>query len=115
VAKITLPTITSGYASNTTFNTAFDSIEAEFQNNVLYRSNPAGEPNYMENALDMNSNNINNVSNIAITGTITVNGVDYTQQMQDIYNNYVSITQKVTISSSAPSGGSDGDIWFQLI
>jgi len=69
----------------------------------------------MENALDMNSNNINNVSNIALTGTITVNGVDYTQQMQDIYNNYVSLTQKVTISSSAPSGGSDGDIWFQLI
>ena len=56
-----------------------------------------------------------NVSNIALTGTITVNGVDYTQQMQDIYNNYVSLTQKVTISSSAPSGGSDGDIWFQLI
>jgi len=115
VAKITLPTITSGYASNTTFNTAFDSIEAEFQNNILYRNNPAGEPDYMENALDMNSNNINNVNNIALTGTITVNGVDYTQQMQDIYNNYVSLTQKVTISSSAPSGGSDGDIWFQLI
>jgi hypothetical protein len=115
VAKITLPTITSGYASNTTFNTAFDSIETEFQNNILYRNNPAGEPNYMENALDMNSNNINNVSNIALTGTITVNGVDYTQQMEVIYNNYVALTQKVTISSSAPSGGSDGDIWFQLI
>ena len=115
MAKITLPTITSGYASNTTFNTAFDSIETEFQNNILYRNNTAGEPNYMENALDMNSNNINNVSNIALTGTITVNGVDYTQQMEVIYNNYVALTQKVTISSSAPSGGSDGDIWFQLI
>ena len=115
MAKITLPTITSGYASNTTFNTAFDSIETEFQNRVLYRNNPAGEPNYMEDALDMNSNNINNVSNIALTGTITVNGVDYTQQMEVIYNNYVALTQKVTISSSAPSGGSDGDIWFQLI
>jgi len=48
VAKITLPTIGSGYASNTTFNTAFDSIESEFQNKILYRNNPADEPNQME-------------------------------------------------------------------
>ena len=54
MAKITLPTIAAGFASNTAFNTAFDSIEAEFQSKVLYRDNPAGEPNTMQNSLDMN-------------------------------------------------------------
>jgi len=41
VAKISLPTIASGYASNTTFNNSFDAIESEFQSKVLYRDNPS--------------------------------------------------------------------------
>lgn len=115
MAKVTLSTITSGYQSATQLENNFDAITSEFQNKVLYRDNPAGEPNSMQNDLDMNSNSINNVANIGLTGTITVGGVDYTQSMQTIYNNYVSLTQKVTISTSHPSGGSDGDIWFKLI
>ena len=39
MAKITLPTIAAGFASNSAFNTAYDLIEAEFQNKVLYRNN----------------------------------------------------------------------------
>jgi len=114
VAKITLPTIGSGYASNTTFNTAFDSIESEFQNKILYRDNPAGEPNQLENDIDMNSNSINNVNNISMTGAITVDGVDYTAEMLSIYNNYLALINRVTISTSSPSGGTDGDIWFKV-
>jgi len=34
--------------------------------------------------------------------------------MQTIYNNYLSITQKVTVSTSSPTGGADGDIWFKV-
>ena len=114
MAKIDLPTISSGYASNTTFNTTFNTIENEFQQKVLYRDNPAGEPNSMQNDIDMNSNDINNVKNISLTGEFTVDGVDYLASMNTVYNNYVSLTQKVTISTSAPSGGSDGDIWFKI-
>ena len=61
MAKITLPTITSGFASNTTFNTAFTSLETELNNKVLYRDNPTGEPNQLENDIDMNSNKLVNV------------------------------------------------------
>ena len=75
MAKITLPTIASGFASNTEFNTAFDAVEAEFQNKVLYRNNTSGETNTMSNALDMNSNAINNAAGITCT-TITVGGTD---------------------------------------
>jgi hypothetical protein len=114
VAKIDLPTISSGYASNTTFNTTFTTIENEFQQKVLYRDNPTGEPNSMQNDLDMNSNDINNVKNLSMIGDFTVDGVDYLTEMETVYNNYVSLTQKVTISTSAPFGGSDGDIWFKI-
>jgi hypothetical protein len=114
VAKIDLPTISSGYASNTTFNTTFTTIENEFQQKVLYRDNPSGEPNSMQNDLDMNSNDINNVKDITMTGDFTVDGVDYLAQMQTLYDNYLALVDRVTISTDSPSGGSDGDIWFKV-
>ena len=82
MAKITLPTIAAGYASNATFNTAFAQIDAEFQGKVLYRNNPSGEPNTMQNLLDMNSNPINNVTMLTATG-ITVAGVNLTAKVAE--------------------------------
>lgn len=114
MAKIDLPTISSGYASNTTFNTTFTAIENEFQQKVLYRDNPSGEPNSMQNDLDMNSNDINNVKDITVTGDFTINGVDYLASMQTLYDNYLALIDRVTISTDSPSGGSDGDIWFKV-
>lgn len=113
MAKFLLDDITAGYASNTALNVSFDNIENEFNNKVLYRDNPSGEPNEMNNDLDMNSNDLLNVGNVAVT-SITVNGVDYLTSMNTVYNNYQSITQSVTISTASPSGGSDGDIWFKI-
>lgn len=108
MAKITLPTITSGFQSASQLSTGFDAIESELQNKVLYRDNPTGEPNQMENDLDMNSNGLLNVS------SITVNGVDYLANMQNVYNDYNALVNRVTISTESPSGGSDGDIWFKV-
>lgn len=108
MAKITLPSISSGYATTTQINNAFDAIELEFQNKVLYRNNPTGEPNQMEQDLDMNNNKILNVSDIEI------NGVNVITDMQTIYNNYLAIIDRVTISTASPSGGTDGDIWFKV-
>lgn len=108
MAKITLPSITSGYATTTQLNNALDSIETEFQNKVLYRNNPVGEPNQMEQDLDLNGYSIINA------GAVEVNGVDILEEMQTIYDNYEAITQRVTVSTLTPSGGADGDIWFQV-
>ena len=113
MAKLTLSDIGSGYASTTALNVSFNAIKDEFQNNVLYRNNPSGEPNQMENALDLNGNDILNAGSMDVTN-FTVNGQDYIAQMNTIYNNYTSITQSVTVSTAAPSGGSDGDIWFTI-
>ena len=115
MAKITIDNITSGYASTTQLNANFDAIESELNNNVLYRNNPAGEPNTMQNDLDMNSNAINNITNLSLSGSLTVGGTDYLASMTTVYNNFLSVAQNVTVSASSPSGGNDGDIWFKLI
>lgn len=74
MAKIVLPTITSGFQSASQLSAGFDAIEAELQNKVLYRDNPDGEPNVMQNDIDLNNNDLLNVgtinaANIAIEGT----------------------------------------------
>lgn len=108
MAKITLPDINSGFASITQLNAAFNAIESEFQNKVLYRNNTSGEANQMEHDIDLNGYKIINVD------AIEVGGVDLLQEMQDIYDDYVAITQRVTVSAASPSGGVDGDIWFKV-
>ena len=85
MSKITLPNIASGYASTTQLNSALDAIEAEFQNKVLYRDNPTGEPNQMEQDLDMNSNAINNVTDLTAVNitaeTLVIDGIDIADQV----------------------------------
>ena len=77
MAKLTLDTITSSFASTTLFNTNFATILAELDGKVLYRNNTSGEANQMENDLDMNSNSILNADAINVT-TLTVNGTPLT-------------------------------------
>lgn len=60
MAKISINDITSGYASTTAINAALTQIESELNNKVLYRDNPTGEPNQMNNDLDMNGHRILN-------------------------------------------------------
>lgn len=113
MAKITIDNIASGYASTTTLNNNFDAIEAELNNKVLYRDNPTGEPNSMNNDLDMNNNDILNAGQVSATG-LTVNGTDMLASMQSIYDDYLALVDRVTISTDNPSGGADGDIWFKV-
>jgi hypothetical protein len=77
MAKITLDDITSSYASTSLFQANFTAIETEFNDKVLYRVNPVGEANQMENDLDMNSNSILNASTIN-TDVIILNGLPIT-------------------------------------
>jgi hypothetical protein len=108
MAKISISNLSSGFNSTTTLNNAFDAIETQLNNKVLYRDNPAGEPNQMENDLDMNGQTILNA------GAIEVGGVDFLAAMQTIYDDYLALVDRVTISTASPTGGSDGDIWFKV-
>lgn len=72
MAKITLSTISAGFGAESAMNVNMDSIESEFQNKVLYRNNPTGEANTMENNLDMNGYNILNLGNSTVLASSTV-------------------------------------------
>lgn len=74
MAKITLQSLTSTFSSIAKLNANFAALVAELQDKVLYRNNPTGEPNQMEGALDMNSNNIDNAGTISTT-TLVIDGV----------------------------------------
>lgn len=60
MAKITLTKPTAGY-NLAAINENFTKIEAEFQNKVLYRNNPIGETNTLENDLDVNGKRLTNL------------------------------------------------------
>ena len=61
--KINLDDVTN-IDSITTINSNFDMIVNELQDKVLYRENPVGEPNTIENDLDMNGFDIINVNDV---------------------------------------------------
>jgi hypothetical protein len=68
MAKITISDIQAGFMSQNAINEAFNTIEAEFQNKVLYRNNTSGEANQMENDIDMNNNDLINVGLLSCDG-----------------------------------------------
>ena len=73
MAKITLNDLTTNYGSQSLHNTNNATIEDHLNNKVLYRNNPSGEANQMENELDMNSNKIINLADgVFNTDAVTV-------------------------------------------
>jgi hypothetical protein len=89
-----LTNITSGYASNTVLNANFEALRNALLNTV---SRDGSTPNVMEADFDMNGNDILNASGLFI------NGVDV-----------FTLLNRTTISTDAPSGGQDGDVWFRV-
>lgn len=63
MSKITLNDVTN-IGSLSVINSNFDKIEQELQNKVLYRNNPTGEPNTIEQDIDMNGNDLINVGDV---------------------------------------------------
>lgn len=127
MAKLTLNSIGSRYGSIDALNDNFAAIETAFENTL---SRDGDTPNFMLTPLDMNGYGIINASFVQVDGVDVIQKlsddydtykadlnsdfVSYSGTMNTIYNNYLSITQKVTISTSSPSGGNDGDIWFKV-
>jgi hypothetical protein len=87
-------TISSGYASQSQLNENFSNIQTSFNNTL---SLDGSTPNAMQANLDMNNQDIINVSGIYVGGV-----------------NVLNILDNVTVSTAYPSGGNDGDIWFKV-
>lgn len=92
--KPTISTVASGYQGTPTINNNFDSLRNAFDNTL---SLDGSTPNAMGADLDMNGNDIINASGLYI------NGVDV-----------FALLNRITISTDAPTGGEDGDIWFKV-
>lgn len=76
MAKITttdLTTLANDTSATNTVNLNSQALATELNDKVLYRNNPVGEPNQMENDLDLNSNDILNVASLQTT-TLKLNG-----------------------------------------
>jgi hypothetical protein len=89
-----LISITTGYYSTPAITQNFEDLVAALNNTL---SLDGSTPNAMTADLDMNGNDILNVN------TLYIDGVDV-----------FSVINRVTISTSTPSGGQDGDIWFKV-
>lgn len=100
MAKLVLNDLTTTYGSQTLINNNNASIEDHLNNKVLYRNNPAGEPNQMENQLDMNSNKITNVAD----GTNNSDAVNYGQLRAASFG---SIDPLDTVDINHNNGSSD--------
>lgn len=82
MSKIVLNDVTN-LSSLSVINDNFDKIEQELQNKVLYRDNPEGEPNTVENDVDFNGNDIYNVYNLSVSNSFTVNGKNIEEVVDD--------------------------------
>lgn len=87
-------TISSGYASQSQLNENFSNIQTSFNNTL---SLDGSTPNAMQANLDMNNQDIINVSGIYVGGV-----------------NVLNVLDNVTVSTASPTGGNDGDIWFKV-
>jgi len=62
LAKINIDNINGQFASQQGLNNRFDLVEDALNNKVLYRDNPTGDPNQMNEDLDMNLKDIINAN-----------------------------------------------------
>ncbi len=89
-----IKTINSGYTSTDTLNQNFSALQQAFENTL---SLDGSLPNSMKADLDLNGQDIVNAGNIYVNG-----------------QNVLNILDNITVSTQAPSGGDDGDIWFKV-
>lgn len=106
MAKIAFSNLTTGFQTVGTINNNYDQLEYELQEKVLYRSNPSGEPNEMQNDLDMNGYRILNIGNSsALASLTTVQSVVWGTQRDGTGTHSLSVgdtfrTVEVSASSS---------------
>lgn len=92
--KPDITTIASGYYSRQALNNNFEELRDAFDNTL---SLDGSTPNTMTADFDLNGNDILNAGNIFVDGV-----------------NLLNLLDNITVSSYAPSGGTDGDVWFKV-
>lgn len=113
MSKIVLDNVEGGFNLQK-INSNFQKIEDELNSKVLYRDNPAGEPNSMSKPLDMDGNDLLNVATLSVTESLSIGGIDLGTEVaraQTYANEALASAQSANIdadsaSSSASSAAS---------
>lgn len=71
--KATLTDVSSGYSSNQTLNDNFNALNNQFDNTL---SRDGSTPNAMNADIDLNGNDVANVKDLTVSGTIVLAGTD---------------------------------------
>lgn len=98
MAKVTLPRFTNSFSITNKLNELVEQLENLFQNSLLFRNNPAGEPNHLSNPLDLNGKRILNLDD----GVSPTDGVNV-RQLEAAFGTGDS-------HGSALAGGSEGQV-----
>ena len=103
MSKIVLDNVESGFNLQK-INSNFQKIEDELNAKVLYRDNPAGEPNTVETDIDINGKDILNVGTIYIQDGIAVAGTDITLEFEAAA---IASTQAVASAAEAAASAAN--------
>jgi len=95
MSKITLTTVTNGQ-NISAINSNFSALQDALNNSVFYRLNPVGEPNQLNNDIDVNGNKILNVDSLDVQN-LTVAGDDITHTAD------IAVAAAAAASASATS------------
>lgn len=83
-------------------NANFQKVADEMQDKIFYRENPVGEPNAVQNDLDMDGNDILNAGNVAVA-SLTVGGEDLTESLSAIADQVATDAANTAINAAAAS------------
>lgn len=106
MSKISLDRLTSQFGFQAAFNSVLKDIEDEFSNRVLYRDNPAGEPNSMNNDIDMAGNDLINVGTISASD-FRVNGQDLSEAVSSLVDQIDDAIDEANAAVIAAEGFAD--------
>lgn len=81
LTKITIPPVSGGFELKNTVDARFQQIEDELNTKVLYKTNPVGEDNSLDNDIDMDGYDLLNTGTVN-ADTILVDGTDYEAVLQ---------------------------------
>lgn len=105
MSKIELNTSIADYGFSQ-INANFQLIEDELNQKVLYRDNPVGEPNTIENQIDANDNNIINVNDLRVDNEIYLKGETISQAIDTAAGGLVGDAEQAAINAAASASQS---------
>ena len=100
MAKITIPPVSGGFDLKTTVDARLQQVEDELNTKVLYKTNPVGEDNSLDNDIDMDGNDLLNAGIVAAE-IILLDGVNQEEVLQGLVDDASESAAEAAASEAA--------------